>query len=218
MRIPKFPKALPDGVAFPDRRADRTPVANGVAPADDGDPIDFTPVPRLRARRDGWTEARQRAFIAALARCGSVSAAARHVGLTARGAYRLCDAAGAESFVRAWDTAIDCGIARVQATSLQRSLEGDFVPVYRRGKLARVEHRRNDRLAVALMAGRDRIGDDSRRTALSRREHRLDLAALDAARAERVRALAEAEAAFRAEVDRLVDTIQLRCEPSIRAL
>ena len=44
---------------------------------------DFTPVP-LRARADGWTPARQRGFIAALARCGSILAAARHVGIAPR--------------------------------------------------------------------------------------------------------------------------------------
>ncbi|MBA3241046.1 MAG: hypothetical protein H0T60_07435, partial [Acidobacteria bacterium] len=42
-------------------------------PAADEDPqIQFTPVPRLRIRRNGWTEHRQRVFIAALAGCGSV--------------------------------------------------------------------------------------------------------------------------------------------------
>src|SRR5207244_1523745 len=102
--------------------------------------IAFDPVPRLRNHRSGWTEDRQRAFIAALARCGSVSAAARHVGMTARGAYRLLDAEGADSFARAWDEAIEQGFASVQAGALDRALHGAFVPVYRRGKLDRVEH------------------------------------------------------------------------------
>jgi hypothetical protein len=35
-------------------------------------PNPLHPVPRLRARRNGWTPARQRLFIAALAGCGSV--------------------------------------------------------------------------------------------------------------------------------------------------
>ena len=52
-----------------------------------------------------------------------------------------------------------------------------------------------------------------RRTALARREHRLDLYALDAASAEHKRRLAEAEADFRAEVDRLIDSVYDRaCE------
>jgi hypothetical protein len=179
--------------------------------------IPFDPVPRLRQRRGGWSAERQRDFIHALARCGSVCAAARHVGLTARSAYRLADAAGADSFVRAWDEALDIGITHLRADALNRSLEGGYFPIYRRGKLVRVEHRRNDRLAIALLVGRTRTADDLRRSALSRREHRLDLAALDAARDERARKLAEAEAAFRAEVDRLVATVRTRCEPRITA-
>ena len=202
-----FPKTLPEGAL---RAAD----------ADLPD-IPFDPVPRLRARRNGWSEARQRAFIAALATCGSVAAAAREVGMTPRSAYRLCDAPGADSFVRAWDRALDLGIARLRGDSLQRALEGGFVPVYRRGKLVRVEHRRNDRLAIALLGGRACTADDMRRTALSRREHRLDLFALDKARAEHKARIAEAEEALRAEIDRLIGTIVARGqygEPRIRSL
>ncbi len=183
--------------------------------------IPFDPVPRLRSRRNGWSEERQRAFIFTLATCGSVAAAARSVGLTARSAYRLCDAAGADSFVAAWDKAIDIGISQLRADSLQRSLEGGFVPVYRRGKLVRVEHRRNDKLAIALLGGQRASSDDLRRSALSRREHRLDLFALDKARAEHKRQIEEAEAAFRAEVDRLIGTVIARGNygpPRIRQL
>lgn len=44
--------------------------------------IPFTPVERLRRRRNGWSADRQRAFISTLACCGSVAAAARSVGMT----------------------------------------------------------------------------------------------------------------------------------------
>jgi hypothetical protein len=60
--------------------------------SDDTPDIPFTPVERLRRRRNGWSADRQRAFINTLATCGSVAAAARSVGMTARSAYRLCDA------------------------------------------------------------------------------------------------------------------------------
>jgi hypothetical protein len=76
------------------------------------------------------------------------------------------------------------GMAFIRDDSLDRSLNGAFVPVYRRGKLVRVEHRRSDRLAIAVLGTRDWAADDLRRTPLSRRENRLDLAALDAARQE----------------------------------
>jgi hypothetical protein len=188
--------------------------------SDDTPDIPFTPVERLRRRRNGWSADRQRAFIACLARCGSVAAAARSVGMTARSAYRLCDAPDAESFVRAWDAAMDMGISQLRTDSLQRALEGGFVPVYRRGELVRVEHRRNDKLAIALLGGQRASSDDLRRSALSRREHRLDLFALDAARAEHKRQIEEAEAAFRAEVDRLIEKIGVSVgfQPRIRML
>ena len=43
------------------------------------------------------------------------------------------------------------------------TLGGAFVPVFRRGKLVRVEHRRCDRLALALLAGKEHRVDDYRR-------------------------------------------------------
>lgn len=179
--------------------------------ADDIPEIPFDPVPRLRRRRKGWSEERQRAFIRALSKCASVAAAARSVGMTPRSAYRLADAPGADGFVEAWDIAIDLGMTHMRFDSLERSLNGSFVPVYRRGKLVQVEHRRNDRLAIALLGGRATTADDLRRSAMSRREHRLDLAELDKARAACAEAHKAADAALRAELDRLIGTIEDRC-------
>lgn len=153
--------------------------------------IEFTPVPRLRKRRNGWTEERQRGFIAALAECGSVARAARSVGMSPRSAYRLLDAEGASDFARAWDQAIDIGIERVRMAALDRTLHGAPCAVYRRGKLVRVETRYNDRLAIALLGGRGAYVDHYRRTAVSRREHRQNLAHYDK-RKERERLEAEA--------------------------
>lgn len=62
----------------------------------------FLPVP-LRARADGWTPLRQAAFLVALARTGSVSAAAREAGLSRVSAYTLRGRPGAESFAAVWD-------------------------------------------------------------------------------------------------------------------
>jgi hypothetical protein len=62
----------------------------------------FRPVP-LRARADGWSEARQCEFLAQLYVMGSVAAAARAVGMTRASAYWLRKRAGAESFAHAWD-------------------------------------------------------------------------------------------------------------------
>ena len=87
---------------------------------------------------------------------------------------------------------------------------------WRQGQLVRVEHRQCDKLAIALLNSPERDPNHFRRTAVSRREHRLDLAAKDAAEKERDRRIAEAEADYQAEVDRLIAAIHLG--PRIRAL
>ena len=192
MPKPQFPEILPHDASPPDRDIPEIP---------------FTAVQRRRNRRDGWTEERQRAFISALARCGSVSAAARSVGLQARGAYRLLDLPGAEEFARAWDTAADIGMEILRCDALERALYGAWVPVYRRGKLVRVEHRKNDRLAIAMLSGRPAEVAENHQRALSRLEHRRDHRELDAARAERDRKVEQAEEDFQQECNRLVERI-----------
>jgi hypothetical protein len=66
----------------------------------------FTPVP-LRYRADGWTPGRQSDFLGQLCETWSVTAAARHVGMTRESAYRLRDKPGAESFAAAWDSNLE---------------------------------------------------------------------------------------------------------------
>ena len=206
MTRPQFPELLPDGALA---------VADAYAA---GPEIAFTAVPRRRQRRNGWTEKRQRAFIAALAKCGSVSAAAKAIGMTARSAYRLLDADGADDFARAWDEALDIGMERLRCDALERAIAGAWVPVYRRGKLVKVEHRKSDRLAIAMLGGRPTDVETYRRTAVSRREYRPDMAQLDAARAERDRRIEEAQTDYEAEADRLVETVIRRSYPRIVAL
>ena len=65
----------------------------------------FHPVP-LRSRRDGWTPARQCSFLGHLYLTGSVSAAARAVGMSRMSAYRLRRRADAASFAHAWDVVL----------------------------------------------------------------------------------------------------------------
>ena len=186
--------------------------------------ISFAPVPRRRRRRDGWTEARQRAFIAALAECGSVGRAARSVGMTARSAYRLMDADGADDFARAWDEAIEIGIERVRFAALDRTLNGAPCAVYRRGKLVRVETRHNARLAIALLGGQDRDIDHYRRTAVSRRAYRRDLEHYDKRKEqEQLEAEARISAEELAEEQRIRERLDrlrkpLPREPRIRML
>jgi hypothetical protein len=185
---------------------------------DPPEPIDFTPVPRLRKRRGGWSEQAQRDFIACLQRSGSVAASARAVGMTASTAYRLLDAEGAESFALAWDKAFEEGLRRLRENSLDRALNGIFVPVYRNGRLVRVEHRRNDRLAIALLGGRNRDIDWYRQGALRRHVYKMELKAADEEKAAKKRREAEAQRAYDEELQRMLDKAAAMNGPRVRRL
>lgn len=182
------------------------------------DPIDFTPVPRRRNRRGGWSEQTQRDFIACLQRTGSVAASARAVGRSASTAYRLLEAEGAESFAIAWDKAFEEGLHRLRQDSLDRALNGALVPVYRKGRLVRVEHRRNDRLAIALLGNRDRNIDWYRQGALRRHAYKMELKALDAERAEKKRQEEEFWRAYNEELQRMLEKAKTPPTPRIRFL
>lgn len=185
---------------------------------DEPEPIDFAPVPRRRKRRGGWSEQTQRDFIGCLQRTGSVAASARAVGMTASTAYRLLDTDGADSFAAAWDRAFEEGLRRLRENSLDRALNGALVPVYRRGRLVRVEHRRNDRLAIALLGGRNRDIDWYRQGALRRHVYKMELKAADEERAEANRRQEEAQRAYDDELQRMIEKANAAPEPRVRRL
>jgi hypothetical protein len=187
-------------------------------PDDVPDPIDFAPVPRRRNRRGGWSEQAQRDFIACLQRTGSVTASARAVGRSASTAYRLLDADGADSFALAWDKAFEEGLHRLRQDSLDRALNGALVPVYRKGRLVRVEHRRNDRLAIALLGGRNREIDWYRQGALRRHVYKMELKAADEERAEKKRREEEAQRAYDEELKRMLNKAEMMRMPRVRFL
>lgn len=174
----------------------------GLVAVTDG-PIRFDPVPRLRRRRNGWTPGAQAEFIAALELCGCVSRAARSVGMSPRSAYRLLDAPGADSFADAWDQAIARGIEALRLGALDRALNGAWVPVVRRGRLVRVEKRHDNRLAIALLSGRDSSVADRRERASSRRRYRLKLLARREAEAEQKRHATQIWAEHQAIIDKI---------------
>jgi hypothetical protein len=121
----------------------RTPIAAEARP-----PLpEFTPVPR-KYRHDGWTAERQRAFIGALADTGSVSRAAAMVNMAQTNCYTLRRAPGAESFRRAWEAALDFGVARLKDIAFERAIDGYLVPVFVAGKLLGFRRRHNDALLM----------------------------------------------------------------------
>jgi hypothetical protein len=115
-------------------------------------PFRFTPVPRHNDRADGWSSDRQHAFVWALARMPSVAVAARGVGMTARSAYRLRKAAGAEDFARAWDIAWQMGIDHVRDLAIERGLHGQDYPIHRQGRVVGTIHRCDNRLLLRTSA------------------------------------------------------------------
>lgn len=130
-----------------DPRTTRLPVPAGELPP-------FTPVPRQCARHDGWTPERQAAFIEALADTGSVEAACKAVDMSSVGAYQLRRQPGAESFRKAWQAAIDLGVARVEDVVMDRALNGVEQPLYSYGKLVGNRRRYNDRLLMFILRNR----------------------------------------------------------------
>lgn len=78
----------------------------------------FYPVP-TRARRDGWTAARQAAFLGHLAETGSVAGACEAVGMSRKSAYQLRARPGAENFAAAWDAALGAPVRKVTVDDLR---------------------------------------------------------------------------------------------------
>lgn len=111
--------------------------------------LTFTSVP-VRARHDGWTPARQVAFVAALAGTRSVVAAARAVGLSFQTAYRLRARTDAASFAAAWDRALAGPV--LPTTFTGRAVGGIATPIMYRGRQVGERRRYDDRLAMYLLA------------------------------------------------------------------
>ena len=135
----------------------------------------FRPVP-LRSRRDGWSEGRQCAFLAQLYATGSVSAAAKSVGMSRASAYRLREREGADSFAFAWDRVLTLpgtghpGAARedgrkVTMATLLARLEIALVrPVVYRGAMAGIARKPDNSTLFRLLrltAGMPEEVDDS---------------------------------------------------------
>lgn len=112
----------------------------------------FYPVP-LRTRADGWTAARQCGFLAQLYITGSVTVAARSIGMSRESAHRLRARPGAASFALAWDRVLTSpGSGRfampkvdwrkVTNEQLVRQVESGLVqPVIYRGRMTAIRRK-----------------------------------------------------------------------------
>ena len=118
-------------------------------------PVPFDPVP-VRPRHDGWTAERQITFIEKLADCGSVSAAAKHVGMSRESARRLRNRYSGRAFRDAWDAALDCGYAEVEEAAMERSKKGVARPVFYKGEQVSEWRHHDERLTMFLLRFRRR--------------------------------------------------------------
>ena len=194
-----------------DPRTARLPVPAGELPP-------FTPVPRQCARQDGWTPERQIAFIEALADTGSVDAACKAVDMSQRGAYHLRRQPGADSFRKAWEAALQLGVARVEDVVMDRALNGVEEPLYSYGKLVGTRTRYNDRLLMFILRNRapDRFAEgkpkamnaiDQMEVARLKKQWRAEWEAEQRAARPHVSA-----AEVRASIDRKIEDIRRRIE------
>lgn len=129
-------------------------------------PAFFRPVP-VKAREDGWTTARQALFLAELYLTGTVTAAARRVGMTRMSAYRLRARGDAASFARAWDSVLSppgTGKLPPAQTNMnkvtQRELiwrieEGFLKPVLYRAKTVQIRRKPDNNAIFQLLRQSD---------------------------------------------------------------
>jgi hypothetical protein len=130
---------------------------DGAPPPASASVLDFAPVPVV-GRVDGWTPERQRAFIEALADSGSVPQAARAVGMSVEGAYRLRRRADAAAFAEAWDAAYGIITRRLTDSAFDRAIHGVRNPLLFQGEVVGEHVRFDERLTRFLLERHDPRG------------------------------------------------------------
>jgi hypothetical protein len=113
--------------------------------------IPFTPA-AVSKRHDGWTAARQTAFVEALAETACVEESCRRVGMSDSSAYRLRlrDA----YFAEAWDAALDVGLARLEHAAMARAVGGVPRPIFYKGEQVGEWRHHDERLTMFLLRQR----------------------------------------------------------------
>lgn len=147
--------------AVAEAMADKPAASDAISPAEappehnppDYNPEDYRWVPvRRRPRYDGWTDEKQRRFIEVLADTGIVSLAAKEVGMSREGAYRLRRSPHGIAFARAWDVARERAGALLEDIAFERAIEGVEQNTYNNaGELVNSRIVYNDRLLCYLL-------------------------------------------------------------------
>jgi hypothetical protein len=113
--------------------------------------IPFTPN-AVSNRHDGWTVARQKVFVEALAETGCVQAACRRAGKSDTAAYRL--RVRDPVFAEAWDAAVEIGLDRLEDAAVDRALNGVARPVFYKGEQVGEWRHHDERLTMFLLSQR----------------------------------------------------------------
>ncbi|QZD87343.1 hypothetical protein [Qipengyuania psychrotolerans] len=108
----------------------------------------ITPASR---RHDGWSLAKQAAFLRQLSATHSVSAAAKSVGMSRQSAYRLRSKLKGQAFDLAWEVAFHHSYDVLAHAALDRALNGVEVPVFFQGEQVGSYRKYDERLTVALL-------------------------------------------------------------------
>jgi len=127
------------------------------APAPASTPAPPAPAPAPLApaeRHDGWTRARQTAFLNELAASHNVSAAARAVGMTRQSAYKLRARLRGEPFDMAWGAAFQSSFDLLAEAAIERAINGVEVPHFYQGELVHTSRHYDERLTLGLLAMR----------------------------------------------------------------
>ena len=117
--------------------------------------VTFQPVP-VRSRHDGWTAERQIAFVEKLADCGSISAAAKHVGMSRESVRKLRRRPSGRAFRDACDAALDCGYADIEESAVERATNGVARPIFFKGEQVGEWRHHDERLTMFLLRFRRR--------------------------------------------------------------
>jgi hypothetical protein len=107
----------------------------------------------FRYRHDGWTLARQVAFLRALRETGCVQSACRHVGLTSTSAYRVKKRI--PDFGAAWDAALAYRMPALERAAYARAVEGWLEPIVYKGEVVGHRRRYSDAMLRLLLLRED---------------------------------------------------------------
>ena len=98
-----------------------------------------------------WTDHAKQQFVERLAATGNVTEAARSVGRSRSGAYRVKD--NDEAFSEAWDEAVGIATDALEAEARRRAVEGVQEPVFYQGAVCGHVVRYSDRMLELLLRG-----------------------------------------------------------------